>query len=59
MDQANAVVIRHLHYNFGWRSHADQCHHQQIFIFDSDSAWIAWTYVANHGTHADTEGTAV
>mmetsp|Transcript_17989 Transcript_17989/g.23847 ORF Transcript_17989/g.23847 Transcript_17989/m.23847 type:complete len:812 (+) Transcript_17989:61-2496(+) len=29
------------------------------FTFDSDSAWIAWTYVADPGTHADAEGTAV
>eukprot|EP00957_Ditylum_brightwellii_P092934 7076469-Ditylum_brightwellii.AAC.1 len=29
------------------------------FIFVSDSAWIAWTYVANPGTRADTEGMAV
>eukprot|EP00957_Ditylum_brightwellii_P060566 4598792-Ditylum_brightwellii.AAC.1 len=29
------------------------------FIFDSDSTWIAWTYVADPGMHADTEGTAV
>eukprot|EP00957_Ditylum_brightwellii_P018410 1385575-Ditylum_brightwellii.AAC.1 len=29
------------------------------FIFDSDSVWIAWTYVANPSTHADMEGTAV
>eukprot|EP00957_Ditylum_brightwellii_P009556 720705-Ditylum_brightwellii.AAC.1 len=29
------------------------------FTFDSDSTWIAWTYVTNPGTHADAEGTAV
>eukprot|EP00957_Ditylum_brightwellii_P108453 8272884-Ditylum_brightwellii.AAC.1 len=29
------------------------------FTFDSDSAWITWTYVVDLSTHAEAEETAV